>query len=58
MKKIRFALALAGPFVIPKLTRAQLAESLSACYTNNNENAIVAPGTGFLSSDNSMYDLN
>jgi prepilin-type processing-associated H-X9-DG protein len=35
------------------------AESLSACYTNNAEsaNSVVAPGTGFLSSDNSMYDL-
>jgi prepilin-type N-terminal cleavage/methylation domain-containing protein/prepilin-type processing-associated H-X9-DG protein len=35
------------------------AESLSACYTNNADGAAnVAPGTGFLSSDNSMYDLN
>jgi prepilin-type processing-associated H-X9-DG protein len=34
------------------------AESLSACYTNNNENVAIAPGTGFLSPDNSMYDLN
>ncbi len=34
------------------------AESLSACCTNNSENAAVAPGTGFLSSSNSMYDLN
>jgi prepilin-type N-terminal cleavage/methylation domain-containing protein/prepilin-type processing-associated H-X9-DG protein len=34
-------------------------ESLSACYTNNADSAgLVAPGTGFLSSDNSMYDLN
>jgi prepilin-type N-terminal cleavage/methylation domain-containing protein/prepilin-type processing-associated H-X9-DG protein len=35
------------------------AESVSACYTNNADGANnVAPGTGFLSSDNSMYDLN
>jgi prepilin-type processing-associated H-X9-DG protein/prepilin-type N-terminal cleavage/methylation domain-containing protein len=35
------------------------AESLAACYTNNADGAAnVAPGTGFLSSDNSMYDLN
>jgi len=35
------------------------AESLSACYTNNADGASnVAPGTGFLSFDNSMYDLN
>jgi prepilin-type processing-associated H-X9-DG protein len=35
------------------------AESLSSCYTNNADGAAnVAPGTGFLSSDNSMYDLN
>lgn len=34
-------------------------ESLSTCYTNNADGANnVAPGTGFLSSDNSMYDLN
>ena len=33
------------------------AESLSACYTNNFENAAIAPGTGFLSPSNSMYDL-
>jgi prepilin-type processing-associated H-X9-DG protein len=33
-------------------------ESLSACYTNNSDGAAnVAPGTGFLSPDNSMYDL-
>jgi prepilin-type processing-associated H-X9-DG protein len=32
-------------------------ESLSACYTNNSENAAVSPGTGFLSADNSIYDL-
>jgi prepilin-type N-terminal cleavage/methylation domain-containing protein/prepilin-type processing-associated H-X9-DG protein len=33
-------------------------ESLSACYTNNADGANnVAPGTGFLSSDNSIYDL-
>ena len=35
------------------------AESLSACYTNNADGAAnVAPGTGFLSASNSMYDLN
>jgi len=35
------------------------AGSLSACFTNNADGAdLVAPGTGFLSSDNSMYDLN
>ena len=37
------------------------AESLSACYTNHEEDpynpSTVAPGTGFLSPDNSMYDL-
>lgn len=33
------------------------AESLRDCYTNNSENAAVAPGTGFLSASNSMYDL-
>jgi prepilin-type N-terminal cleavage/methylation domain-containing protein/prepilin-type processing-associated H-X9-DG protein len=34
------------------------AESLSAGYTNNFDGAAnVAPGTGFLSLDNSMYDL-
>lgn len=33
------------------------AESLHACYTNNSENAAVAAGTGFLSPDNSIYDL-
>ncbi len=34
-------------------------ESLSARYTNNADGAAnVAPGTGFLSADNSMYDLN
>jgi prepilin-type N-terminal cleavage/methylation domain-containing protein/prepilin-type processing-associated H-X9-DG protein len=33
------------------------AEPLSACYTNNCENSVVAPGTGFLSRDNSLYDL-
>ena len=32
-------------------------ESLRGCYTNNNEHATVAPGTGFLSPDNSLYDL-
>ena len=33
-------------------------ESLSACYTNNADGAAnVAPGTGFLSPDNSRYDL-
>ena len=31
--------------------------SLSTCCTNNSENAAVAPGTGFLSNDNSLYDL-
>jgi prepilin-type N-terminal cleavage/methylation domain-containing protein/prepilin-type processing-associated H-X9-DG protein len=34
------------------------AESLRNCYTNNSENSMVAPGTGFLSVSNSMYDLN
>jgi prepilin-type N-terminal cleavage/methylation domain-containing protein/prepilin-type processing-associated H-X9-DG protein len=35
------------------------AESLSGCYTNNADGAAnVAPGTGFLSPDNSLYDLN
>lgn len=34
------------------------AESLRDCYTNNSENSLVAPGTGFLSISNSMYDLN
>jgi len=35
------------------------AESWSACYTTNSDGAAnVAPGTGFLSSDNSLYDLN
>jgi len=34
------------------------AESLAACYTNNADGAAnVAPGTGFLSSSNAMYDL-
>lgn len=33
------------------------AESLRDCYTNNSENSIVAPGTGFLSPSNSLYDL-
>ena len=33
------------------------AQSLRACYTTNSENAAVAPGTGFLSPDNSLYDL-
>jgi prepilin-type processing-associated H-X9-DG protein len=34
------------------------AESLRNCYTNNADGANnVVPGTGFLSSDNSMYDL-
>jgi prepilin-type N-terminal cleavage/methylation domain-containing protein/prepilin-type processing-associated H-X9-DG protein len=32
-------------------------ESLRGCYTTNSENAAVAPGTGFLSPDNSLYDL-
>jgi prepilin-type N-terminal cleavage/methylation domain-containing protein/prepilin-type processing-associated H-X9-DG protein len=35
------------------------AESLEACYTNNADSAVnIAPGTGFLSVSNSMYDLN
>jgi prepilin-type processing-associated H-X9-DG protein len=35
------------------------AQSLTDCYTNNADGADnVAPGTGFLSPDNSMYDLN
>jgi prepilin-type N-terminal cleavage/methylation domain-containing protein/prepilin-type processing-associated H-X9-DG protein len=35
------------------------AESQAACYTNNADGAAnVASGAGFLSSDNSMYDLN
>lgn len=35
------------------------AGSFSTCYTNNADGAAsVAPGTGFLSSDNSAYDLN
>ncbi|HTR42533.1 MAG TPA: prepilin-type N-terminal cleavage/methylation domain-containing protein [Pseudomonadales bacterium] len=35
------------------------AESLKDCYTNNADGAAnVAPGTGFLSVSNSMYDLN
>jgi len=34
------------------------AESLRGCYTNNGENSVVAPGTGFLSVSNSIYDLN
>jgi prepilin-type N-terminal cleavage/methylation domain-containing protein/prepilin-type processing-associated H-X9-DG protein len=35
------------------------ADSLAACYTNNSDGAAnVAPGTGFLSPDNSLYDLN
>jgi prepilin-type N-terminal cleavage/methylation domain-containing protein/prepilin-type processing-associated H-X9-DG protein len=34
------------------------AESLRYVYTNNAENSLVAPGTGFLSSDNTIYDLN
>lgn len=34
------------------------AESLSGCFTNNAENAPVAPGTGFLSPSNTMYELN
>jgi prepilin-type processing-associated H-X9-DG protein/prepilin-type N-terminal cleavage/methylation domain-containing protein len=34
------------------------AESLFACYTTNSDGAAnVAPGTGFLSPDNSLYDL-
>lgn len=33
------------------------AELLSACYTNNNENAAIESGTGFLSRDNSLYGV-
>ena len=33
------------------------AESLRDCYTNCSESFPIAPGTGFLSSDNSLYDL-
>ena len=33
------------------------AEVLLNCFTNNSENSAVAPGTGFLSPDNSRYDL-
>ena len=33
------------------------AESLAGCSTNNCENSAVAPGTGFLSVSNSLYDL-
>lgn len=33
------------------------AESLSGCYATNVESSVVAPGTGFLSADNSRYDL-
>jgi prepilin-type N-terminal cleavage/methylation domain-containing protein/prepilin-type processing-associated H-X9-DG protein len=33
------------------------AESLRECCTTNSEGSAVAPGTGFLSSDNSCYDL-
>jgi prepilin-type processing-associated H-X9-DG protein len=32
-------------------------ESLPGCFTNNCENAAVAPGTGFLSTSNQVYDL-
>lgn len=31
-------------------------ESLANCYTNNGEDSFVTPGTGFLSSSNSLYD--
>jgi len=34
------------------------AESSSTSYTNNSEGSPVAPGTGFLSPSNSVYDLN
>ena len=34
------------------------AESLSLCCTNYAESTPLAPGTGFLSTDNSLYDLN
>lgn len=33
------------------------AESLRDSYTNNADGGVVTPGTGFLSADNSMYDL-
>ena len=33
------------------------AEALRNCYTNTSEHATIAPGTGFLSPDNSAYDL-
>ena len=33
-------------------------QSLPGCFTNDCENSAVAPGTGFLSVSNSMYDLN
>src|SRR5262249_19254003 len=32
-------------------------DSLRSCYTNNSENTPIASGTGFLSPDNSVYDL-
>jgi prepilin-type processing-associated H-X9-DG protein/prepilin-type N-terminal cleavage/methylation domain-containing protein len=34
------------------------AESLLDCYTNDAQNDVIGPGTGFLSPSNSMYDLN
>jgi prepilin-type N-terminal cleavage/methylation domain-containing protein/prepilin-type processing-associated H-X9-DG protein len=34
------------------------AESLNNCCTNSSEPFPIAPGTGFLSTSNSMYDLN
>ena len=34
------------------------AETLRDCYTNYSESSPIAPGTGFLSASNSMYDLN
>jgi prepilin-type N-terminal cleavage/methylation domain-containing protein/prepilin-type processing-associated H-X9-DG protein len=34
------------------------AESLRNCCTNSSESFPIAPGTGFLSPDNSLYDLN
>lgn len=33
------------------------AASMGRCYTNNCEGASVAPGTGFLSPDNDLYDV-
>lgn len=33
------------------------AASPARCFTNNYQNSIVAPGTGFLSADNSLYGM-